>query len=178
MVRLQFGNSRLGARTLRDGFLVVTYGRTILQDLGPKLTLQLSLSKYKTKQSFNSVRQKWEISWVQLSFKPGAFDLLVQILGTQVLIFHLEHTISSVNASPLVFCVWSWVNRCHHPPAISTVFPIKSILHSISMRSILNISNKKKLTTILSSHALPKNMAALVQKWGLKVAHFRKTGRF
>ena len=29
-------------------------------------------------------------------------------------------------------------NTCH-PPAISTVFPIKRILHSISMRSILNI---------------------------------------
>ena len=29
------------------------------------------------------------------------------------------------------------------PPAISTIFPIKRILHSISMRSILNIKSKR-----------------------------------
>ena len=32
-------------------------------------------------------------------------------------------------------------NTCH-PPAISTVFPINRILHSISMRSILNIKTR------------------------------------
>ena len=40
-----------------------------------------------------------------------------------------------------------------HPPAISIVFPIKRILHSFSMRSILNIKTRLTLYTLSKSHA-------------------------
>ena len=47
----------------------------------------------------------------------------------------------------------AWIHNKCHPPPISTVFPIKRILRSISIGSILNIKIKLTLYTLSKSHA-------------------------